>query len=218
MQVADGCSDEHKMVRFTSSITRTLSLLLLIVHVVGQLHRHCQTNIHYGWKACRIPTNPSTGCSEHEKIWNVTELPTTALAVLLENQQIVGVEHLHMENLYFSTNMQLIPDISDVGAEYFTLLYEIELPALLENSICHNSIFKIQSTRQTLRVAGVNYRAKAWLNGKQLLELSSLYSRRDSTPGMFLRRSYDVTTGGRFNLLIAPPDHPGTPNGGQGGE
>jgi len=149
---------------------------------------------------------------------NVTSLPTTALAVLLENQRIAGLEHLGLDDIYFSTNLALIPDVYDVGRDYYTLLYEREIPPLLTScqSAGGGGGFEIASTRQTIRLAGINYRAQAWLDGEPLTELANYHA---GAPGMFVRRNFNVTAaGGRFNILIEPPDHPGKPNRGQGGE
>jgi len=171
----------------------------------------CSIEIHHGWKACRRPSVPSHGCAS-DSLLNVSTLPTTALAVLLDNQQIPGVEHISMNDIYFSTNMALLPDIYDVGRDYYTLLYERELPPLTQFTACH--LFSTL-TRQTIRLAGTNYQTKAWLNGVPLAELAS----HGGAPGMFVRRNFNVTTGGRLNILVEPPDHPGNPHGGgQGGE
>jgi len=161
------------------------------------------TEIHDGWKACRHHPDPSQGC-RNEDLLNVTSLPTTALAVLLENQKIPGLEDLSMDDIYFSTNMARVPDIFDVGRDYYTLLYEVTIPPW-------NDEF---GTRQTIRLAGTNYRARAWLDSVPLPELAA----HGGAPGMFVRRNFDVTGGGRFSILIEPPDHPGKPNCGQGGE
>lgn len=170
----------------------------------------CSIEIHHGWKACRRPSLPSHGCAS-DSLLNVSSLPTTALAVLLDNKQILGVEHISMNDIYFSTNMALLPDIYDVGRDYYTLLYELEIPPLSQFAPCQS----FSPTRQTIRLAGTNYQTKAWLNGVPLAELAS----HGGAPGMFVRRNFNVTTGGRLNILIEPPYHPGNPhNGGQGGE
>ena len=211
-------------------ISALLFLLLLViqlgVHLVHGGNRDssldtplavCSTKLHLGWKACRRPAVPALGCDINDR-WNVSTLPTTALAVLLNNQKIAGLEDINMDNLYFSTNLALIPDISDVGPDFYTLLYEMEIPPLTKAAaVCRSSSDKkiiVSSTRQTIRFAGTNYRAQAWLNGVTLVELAS----HGGAPGMFVRRNFNVTTGGRFNILIEPPDHPGIPDGRQGGE
>jgi mannosylglycoprotein endo-beta-mannosidase len=172
----------------------------------------CSVQVHKGWTACRRPANPSQGCAEGEQLV-VRSLPVTALTVLLENQQIAGVEHIQLDDIYYSMNLALLPDIHEVGREYYTLLYQFDVAPLNTSSTDCQVDGLYTRERQTLRIDGVNYRANAWLDGYPLTELSP----HAGAPGMFVRRNYDVTVGGRFNLLIEPPDHPGIPNTGQGG-
>lgn len=218
------------LVRFSALLFLLLVFLInLCVHLVHGGYRDsrslepllawCSTELHLGWTACRRPAVPSLGCDVNHDRWNVTTLPTTALAVLLNNHKIEGLEDINMDNLYFSKNLALIPDISDVGPAFYTLLYELEIPPLrMEAAACRSSSGDenhiVSATRQTIRFAGTNYRAQAWLDGVPLVELDS----HGGAPGMFVRRNFNVTTGGRFNILIEPPDHPGIPDGGQGGE
>jgi hypothetical protein len=110
----------------------------------------------------------------------------------------------------------LYPDIHDVGRDFYTLLFERDLDNLLAqvDGACVVA-FKKSTKRHILRFAGINYRAKAWLDGTELPELEGF-----AHAGMFRRRSFDVTNGSRFALLIEPPDHPGRVplnGGGQGG-
>jgi hypothetical protein len=145
----------------------------------------------------------------------VSTLPTTALTVLLQHQQIPGAEHVTLDNLYASMNLRLLPDIATVGRAFYTLLYELNLPT--DTLAEMPRIVSVTTPRQTLRVAGVNYQATAWLNGRRLVDLNDAGG-GGGVPGMFVRRFYNVTGGGRFNLLVEPPNHPGDPSqGGQGG-
>ena len=189
---------------------RLLSVLIFLL--LPHLSCSCSQKIHQGWKACRSPKDPSQGCDESLMVlMNVKSLPTTALVVLLENKQIHGVE-FGPDDMYYSTNLGLLPDISETGRDYYTLLYQLDIKAVNETAVsCQNG--RIQVSRQALCLAGVNYRTKAWLDGKLLTEIS----RHKGVPGMFIRRSFDVTVGGRFNLLVEPPDHPGVPTAGKQG-
>ena len=144
------------------------------------------------------------------KNWRFTNKQTTA--VLLDNQEIPGLENMTFDDLYYSTNLALIPDISVVGREYYTLIYELEL----NNNTFHSAISSPQQQqdsppprRTTLRISGINYRASAYLNGEPLSELCSSSSSSNSVNGMFRRRFYDVTPGGLFQIEIEPPLHPG---------
>lgn len=200
-------------------MSRVVDLLLLLVVILFRACLPCTVEIHDGWRACRVPADPSQGCGDDESVlMMVSRLPVTALTVLLGNRQIAGAEHLTLDDLYYSTNLALLPDIHRVGREYYTLLYQIDIAAMNDTtSYClgGDDDDKISLTRQTIRFAGINYRARTWLDGHPLVELEQPDGR--DVPGMFVRRIYDVTDGGRFNLLIAPPDHPGIPDPGQGG-
>ena len=67
-----------------------------------------------------------------------------------------------------------------------------------------------------LNFRGVNYSCDIYLNGKKLNKTTQV--------GMFLRYSYNITTylnkngNNRLAVLVHPPDEPGNPNGGQGGD
>lgn len=140
----------------------------------------------HGWTACR-----ASDC-DYSLYRNVT-LPTTALSVLLEHGTF---QHLNitLDNLYFGTNLERLPDISQVGPKYYTFKYAIDISAGRDQE------------HQTLCFEGVNYRTESWFNGQRL---------HDNVPGMFLRRRYNVTGGGRFEMVVFPPDHAGQPVPGQ---
>lgn len=159
-----------------------------------------------GWIACRVPADPASGCGGGD-IFQVKTLPTTALLVLLENDQIVFDAHhaVTAEDLYFGQNLGLLPDIDTVGRDFFTLMYQLDVI----ESICHQHQ---KARRQTLRIEGINYRATAYLNGRELPEIGE----GSGQDGMFRRRHYNVTEGGRFNIVVEPPLHPGTASGGGG--
>lgn len=121
-----------------------------------------------------------------------------------------------------------LPDISDVDREFYTLLYEYQVKTKTKDIIKSTST-ENNGQRQILTLSGINYRATAYLNGTYLPEILFYYgssNKIDDTTnhhrhhdGMFRRRSYDVTNGGTFQLLIEPPLHPGRPiAGGQGGD
>jgi hypothetical protein len=282
------------MARFTVPLIVLLRCILMLRRVFARsnLLAPCSTQVHHGWKACRLyhhhhhdddrhmvassshhyddddktkkkkrkknvtaaiimEQQYQHGCPPDAILLNVRSLPTTALSVLLENAQIPEVQHIRLDNLYYSTNLALPPDISTVGRDFYTLYYQLDIPPAppppsfmsssnneddYDNddnvgliSYCRHggehddddAIPHVRATRRTLRFAGINYRATAWLNGTPLAELhdnNEVEFEGDDVPessspaGMFRRRSYDVTNGGRFVLRIDPPDHPGTGN------
>jgi mannosylglycoprotein endo-beta-mannosidase len=166
--------------------------------------------IHTGWKACRIATGnkPSDGCTAPSETFQVDTLPTTALLVLLKNGQISEAvkRNVTEKDIYYSTNLALFEDIESTERDYYTLLYELTIPFLFNASACDNRSF----ARQTLRIAGINYRATAYLDGNVLQEINN--EGHPAGDGMFRRRSYHVTPGSRFNVLIEPPLNPGSIN------
>eukprot|EP00977_Amphora_coffeiformis_P027496 scaffold34615_cov180-Amphora_coffeaeformis.AAC.18 len=188
--------------------------------------------IHQGWQACRVGTDPSQGC-RHQKdsnstIWNVTTLPTTALAILLEHHQQQDNEDeddsrnsgwCSMSDLYTSTHLATLPDIATVGRAYYTLVYELDLTAYVPESqplYCQSLSQSGQSSQRSsskhhytiLRMAGINYRAHAYVDGIE--QTAALGGAAADYDGMFHRRAYDISCGRRFHIVIEPPLHPGT--------
>ena len=103
--------------------------------------------IHHGWRACRWNNDihdPKLGCRQLNrhprnrtnneidtiKILDVHQLPTTALTVLLDNNEISGIENRvgrASDRMYNYMYRGKIPDISTVGNAYYTLLYEYDI-------------------------------------------------------------------------------------------
>lgn len=199
-----------------------------------------QTEIewHTGWTACHASAviHAAYGCTLKNRrrtnvtlpfvVMNITTLPTTAMAVLIDNQQIhaANFNNITMKNIYNSQNLGLIPDIHKTGRDFYTLLYQIEIP--LNHSDVDQKVY--------VKFAGINYRATVWYNGVQLPNLQYQYFNTTTPsfippniPGMFLRHRYDITPTpsqsngvNRTNLLVVmiePPFHPGYPVSGQQG-
>jgi len=130
--------------------------------------------------------------------WMPARVPGTVLTTMLDNGLFPKPE--------FSLNNTLIPDIFDVGNDYYTYWFvkEFDLNELPTNS---NSVM--------LNFRGINYKADIFFNGKRL--------NHDTHEGMFLRVNYDITKylkqkGNRLAVIVYPPDPAGNPNGGQGGD
>ena len=165
-----------------------------------------KTVLHSGWLARRANEVKTDGnrltASEpfNPAGWMRAKVPGTALTTLLENGVFPAPE--------FSMNNNLIPDIYEVGKEFYTFWFakSFRLDRLPE-----------KGEEVWLNFRGINYKAEVFLNGKRL--------NTSTNEGMFLRESYNVTAflkgNGRENLLavlVYPPDEPGNPNGGQGGD
>lgn len=118
-------------------------------------------------------------------------VPGTILNSLVANgkypEPYFGVNNAHEK--------KLIPDISEVGAKFYTywMRTEFSVPD------------SFRGRRVWLQFDGINYRAEIWLNGKRLGFMA----------GMFERGIFDVTDAARFggpNVLavkVQPPDWPG---------
>lgn len=89
----------------------------------------------------------------------------------------------------------LIPDISEVGSDYYT--YWFRCSFVLPNFMAGKKV--------VLECDGINYRAEFWLNGKKLGDMA----------GMFNRGFFDITNYLNFDsdnvvaILVRPVDVPG---------
>ncbi|GAA5483428.1 glycosyl hydrolase 2 galactose-binding domain-containing protein [Haloferula sargassicola] len=125
--------------------------------------------------------------------WQPAIVPGTVLHSLVAN----GV----YPDPYFGRNndrgRNLIPDISDVGADHYT--YWFRTPFSVPQSYAGRRVW--------LELEGVNYQADVWVNGRQVGQLA----------GMFQRGVYDITelvTPGSDQHALAVLVHPiDPPNG-----
>lgn len=118
------------------------------------------TEVHEGWMACHPPPDCFSSsrhsqrrrflncrCTGSSGAWNVSSLPTTALVVLLDQQQEKRHEqqpHLDplpplfppdidfgSKELYWRDHLSRIPDIHTVGRAFYTILYERYFPTTI---------------------------------------------------------------------------------------
>jgi hypothetical protein len=156
-----------------------------------------------GWFARRaneikVDGNQLTAAAFHPDGWMKARVPGTVLGTMLENNLFPAPE--------FSMNNNLIPDIYEVGKDFYTFwfIHPFEVKGSWEGK------------QVWLNFRGINYKADIFLNGKRI--------NADTHEGMFLRKSIPVTPylkAEGTNLLaviVYPPDYPGNPNGGQGGD
>ncbi|MCD6354373.1 MAG: hypothetical protein J7L95_02385, partial [Prolixibacteraceae bacterium] len=130
--------------------------------------------------------------------WMDAVVPGTVLTTLLHNKKV--------PDPFFGMNNELISDIYETGAEYYTFWFQkyFDLPELKPNQ------------QVWLKFRGINYSANVFLNGKRI--------NKDTHKGMFLREKYLITpflnTSKRNNLVVfvQPPNPVGKANGGQGGD
>jgi len=130
--------------------------------------------------------------------WMDAVVPGTVLTTLLQNKKI--------PDPFYGLNNELIPDIYEIGADYYTFWFQ--------NSFL---LPELKSDQQVwLKFRGINYSANIFLNGKRI--------NTDTHRGMFLREKYLITPylnpNGKNSLaiIVEPPDPLGNANGGQGGD
>ncbi|MDR2120440.1 MAG: beta-glycosidase [Tannerella sp.] len=130
--------------------------------------------------------------------WMRAKVPGTVLATLLENGLFPAPE--------FGLNNNLIPDVYEVGRDFYTFWFVRP--------------FRVEGFRPGQQVwlnfRGINYKADIFLNGKRLNTVTH--------EGMFRRNSFLISPylkagdGNLLAVIVYPPDYPGNPNGGQGGD
>ena len=130
--------------------------------------------------------------------WMPAVVPGTVLTTLLAQKKI--------PDPFYGMNNEKIPDIYNVGNEYYTYWFVNDFEEKAPAS--HEQVW--------LRLRGVNYSCDVFLNGHQLNETTH--------HGMFLRQNYNITQflnkngKNRLAVIVYPPDPAGNPNGGQGGD
>jgi beta-galactosidase/beta-glucuronidase len=162
-----------------------------------------KTCVDNGWFARRANEmltdgNRLTSAPFHPDGWMKARVPGTVLTTLLENNLYPAPE--------YSFNNNLIPDIYDTGNDFYTYWFvrpfRMQLPE--------------KDKQVWLNFRGINYKADVFLNGKRI--------NGDTHEGMFLRKSFDITSclkeegENLLAVIVYPPDYPGNPNGGQGGD
>jgi hypothetical protein len=156
-----------------------------------------------GWYARRANEvrkdgNQLTSSAFNPDGWMKAKVPGTVLTTLLENNLFPAPE--------FGLNNNLIPDIYETGNGFYTFWF-----------VRPFEVDKLPGDRQVwLNFRGINYRADIFVNGKRV--------NPSTHEGMFLRKSFLITpyikeTGSNLlAVIVYPPDYPGNPNGGQGGD
>ena len=182
------------------SIFKSLILLLMLASL-QTLAQQSVIKLNSGWKAKKaidltVDGTVISGKDFQFYDWMDAVVPGTVLTTLLHNQKI--------PDPFFGMNNEQIPDISQVGRDYYTYWFfnSFQIP-------------EVKSGEQVwLKFRGINYTAEIFLNGKKI--------NADTHEGMFLREKYRITpyltnSTNRLAVLVYPPDPAGTPVG-QGGD
>ena len=171
---------------------------LLVIPEPGE-----KTLIHSDWYArkaneVKMDGNRLSAAPLDKTGWFPARVPGTVLTTLLENHMYPAPE--------FGLNNNLIPDIHEVGNDFYTYWFTRQF-----------NINNLPEGRNVwLNFRGINYKAEIFLNGKRI--------NRNTHEGMFLRKTFNITPYLRTDapnvlaVLVYPPTHAGNPNGGQGGD
>lgn len=162
-----------------------------------------KTLIHSDWYArkaneVKMDGNRLSAAPLDKTGWLPARVPGTVLTTLLENHMYPAPE--------FGLNNNLIPDIHEVGNDFYTYWFTRQF-----------TINNLPEGRNVwLNFRGINYKAEIFLNGKRI--------NRNTHEGMFLRKTFNITPYLRTDapnvlaVLVYPPTHAGNPNGGQDGD
>ncbi|HNX56683.1 MAG TPA: hypothetical protein PKO30_13925, partial [Prolixibacteraceae bacterium] len=149
--------------------------ILIFIFILNVLLLNAQPSeikLNSGWKAKKASDLTVDGTVISGKDfqfydWMDAVVPGTVLTTLLHNQKI--------PDPFFGMNNEQIPDISQVGRDYYTYWFfnQFEWPELKNGE------------QVWLKFRGINYSSEMFLNGKKI--------NPDTHEGMFLREKYLIT-------------------------
>lgn len=183
-------------------MTRYIFLFLFFLFISLYIHAQNRYELNTGW-VCRQASStqqngeqisaPSTSIAG----WKPAVVPGTVLTTMLANGEV--------PDPFYGMNNKLIADIYDAGKEKYTYWF---VKDFIEQSVAGDE-------QVWLKFRGINYGCDVYLNGRKL--------NADVHKGMFLGQEYNITSlvqtgNNRLAVIVYPPDEPGNPNGGQGGD
>jgi len=124
-------------------------------------------------------------------------VPGTVLTTLLNNKKV--------PDPFYGMNNEKIADVYHTGNDHYTYWFVKDFD---ERATGNEQVW--------LQFRGINYKAEIYLNGKKVNPKTQV--------GMHLRAQYNITKllaangKNRLAVIVYPPDFPGNPNGGQGGD
>ncbi len=156
-----------------------------------------------GWKMAASKDISASGQQISESSysladWKPAVVPGTVLTSMLANKEV--------PDPFWGMNNKKIPDIYDVGRDYYTYWFASEFAEARPTG----------NKQVWLTFRGINYSCDIYLNGKKVND--------KPFAGMFLRKSFNVSGllavngKNRLAVIVHPPDPVGNPNGGQGGD
>jgi hypothetical protein len=176
-------------------------LILLFIFCASNLYSQV-TELNTGWQCANIKKVNVSGeilsqSSYKLADWMPATVPGTVLTTLLNNQLV--------EDPFYGMNNLHIPDIYNTGNDYYTYWFVNDF-----------NVHAKEGELVWLNFRGINYKCDVFINGKKI--------NPKTFEGMHLRQQYNITSRlsgngkNRLAVIVYPPDFPGNPNGGQGGD
>jgi mannosylglycoprotein endo-beta-mannosidase len=181
---------------------KKLVLILYILFCANTIFAQNRYELNTGWFATNIKEANATGnqistTNYNLNNWLPATVPGTVLTTLLNNKKV--------PDPFYGMNNKLIKDVYYTGNEFYTYWF---VKDFTESPKVGEQVW--------LKLRGVNYKSEIYLNGKKV--------NPKTHEGMHLRQQYNITSflssngKNRLAVLVYPPDFPGEPNGGQGGD
>ena len=199
--------------RCTAFLGLIILVCLTIVQASGQSHKTQRVvtlsepskqryELNSGWLCKNVKEISGSGAELSRsdfsvKNWMPATVPGTILTTLLNNSKV--------PDPFYGMNNTKIPDVYHTGNDHYTYWFVKDFE---EKAIGNEQVW--------LEFRGINYKAELFLNGKKI--------NKEKLEGMHLRHQYNITNllavngKNRLAVIVYPPDFPGAPNGGQGGD
>jgi len=177
-------------------------LLFLLVFATLTTYAQQRYELNKGWRCANIMEVNVSGNQISDPNfrldnWMPATVPGTVLTTLLNNKKV--------PDPFYGMNNEKIADIYKTGNDYYTYWFVKDFE---EKATGNEQVW--------LQFRGINYKADFYINGKKI--------NLQKHEGMHIRANFNVTkflspTGkNRLAVIVYPPDFPGNPNGGQGGD
>ncbi|MDF2188111.1 glycoside hydrolase family 2 TIM barrel-domain containing protein [Paraflavitalea sp. CAU 1676] len=177
-------------------------LIGILIGVPYWLMAQYRTELNKGWQYARADKVKEGGAALSQPIhalagFRPAQVPGTVLTNMLRDKEV--------PDPFYGMNNERIPDIYHTGPAHYTYWFVNDFK---EKAVQGKDVF--------LHLRGVNYACDVFVNNKKL---------NDAThKGMYLRQTYNISSllnangNNRLAIIVYPPDPPGNPNGGQGGD
>jgi hypothetical protein len=176
--------------------------IVICLLVYGWVSAQNRYELNSGWRCLSVKEVKAGGENISRPAFDITRwmeatVPGTVLTTLLRNKQV--------PDPFYGMNNEKIRDIYFTGNDFYTYWFVKDFK---EQAIGDEQVW--------LQFRGVNYKCDVFLNGKKL--------NPQRHEGMLLRQFYNITAvlakngNNRLAVIVYPPDSPGNPNGGQGGD